>query len=81
MYCKHCSPKYNRRGYGNGPRQQELIGLLSGGEHTYTEIKVALDLGKDHTSVLLDRMLNYGLIKRVRRGVYALSDVWYTTAV
>lgn len=56
---------------GSGPTQQRLFDLLDQhGEMHYMEIAHALDMTKNRLAVLLHRLLQYGLIVRVRRGVY-----------
>ncbi len=81
-YCWHCSPKYHVRPRGEGAHHQKILGFLGTGPKRFMEIRAFMHWeDSTATSPTLDRMMRYGLIKRVRRGVYALSDVWYQKVV
>lgn len=54
---------------GTGPTQQKALIYLSQ-PRTYSELRDHLGITSGHTSFLLHKLLEYGLIERVSRGVY-----------
>lgn len=69
-----CSPcaavEVGKRLRGKGHRGQEVLAFIGDGRRRYTEIQKHLGITKAHTSSLLNRMIAYGLLERVDRGLY-----------
>lgn len=59
---------------GTGSTNARVLERLEHGPATYTEIREMLGLPNDRVGPLFVRLVRYGLIVRVRRGVYALPD-------
>lgn len=55
---------------GLGPRQQEVLAFMDGQPRRFSEIAKALDMSAGTVAVLLNRLIRYGLVERVSRGVY-----------
>jgi hypothetical protein len=71
--CVSCNGEYSReRGLslrGSGPTQQRALALLAAGR-TATFTEIADVVGRNFAPLLIGRLLSYGLIERVSRGVY-----------
>jgi DNA-binding MarR family transcriptional regulator len=50
--------------------QRRVLAFLDGGERRYSEIRDHLGTTGVNTTNILIRLVRYGLIVRVRRGVY-----------
>lgn len=76
-FCRACQAirggEFARTLRGSGQLQRDTLELISDGERRFIEIRDALGISDGHTSVHLNRMLRYGLIVRVKRGVYRVA--------
>lgn len=75
--CRDHNPAYEAQASrrGNGWRQKELLALLDDGPKRYMEISTAMGFArKTDAMVHLWRLMQYGLVVRVSRGLYARAD-------
>lgn len=80
MRCQACGPKYHARMHleGHGSVVERLYALLATRPHRFSEIRDALGLSNEHTSMRLRRSIALGRIVRVRYGVYELAPTHNT---
>lgn len=72
-FCTHHEPRLKMKARrGTGPTQLATLDFLSTGPKRFMEIREHLQITNWHTGVHLSRLHQYGLIKRVSRGMYAL---------
>jgi hypothetical protein len=76
--CVHCSPGYYGPRYaaarrGRGPVVERALALLDT-PHRFSEIRDELGITNGHTGQMLDRLLRYGLVERLDRGVYRRTE-------
>jgi hypothetical protein len=69
--CITCSNrKANKARRGTGPMSGAIVAYCAGQPRRYTEIRDHFGISKGHTSVAVNRLVKYGLLERVSRGVY-----------
>lgn len=79
-FCAECSGEmlaaYGRSTRGSGPTIGRVLRLMSDGkERSYSEIRDAVGISDERmASMLYGRLLRYGLVRRVSRGVYVLAE-------
>jgi putative AbiEi antitoxin of type IV toxin-antitoxin system len=74
-YCVSCANHRSHAQFkGRGPIQLAVLGLLAHGEARYSYIRNTLGLSSEHAAITLNRLVSYGLVERVRRGVYRLPS-------
>jgi len=65
----HYGPIYAAARRGHGPHGEKALAFLAR-PRRYSEIRDHLSVSNNQTDVLLNRLVRYGLIRRVSRGVY-----------
>lgn len=70
----HYGPIYAAARRGHGPTVDRLFVLFNGVPVRYSEIRDALGITDGRTSGLLNRLVRYGLIVRIGRGLYQLPS-------
>jgi len=73
--CGSCSadyygPLWSQERRGHGPVVEKALAFVGEQPRRYSEIRDHCGITSGHTSVLVHRMLQYGFIERVSRGVY-----------
>jgi hypothetical protein len=73
-YCNVCAPKhygpiYAAERRGTGPLGQRLLEIVNP-DLSFTDLAAQVGTSNNYMSVMINRMLHYGLIERVSRGRY-----------
>lgn len=75
LRCDRCGRERSRERMrakrGSGPMQERILAFLSDGPRRFTEIRMVLDIAdRSRLAPHLHRLVAYGLIERVERGLY-----------
>lgn len=60
---------------GHGPTVERVLTLIEDGTDRFTDIGNAAGISKGHTTNVLNRLVSYGLIERIARGRYRVTEI------
>lgn len=72
--CQACDTKHMlQRTKGKGPVQQRIAELITGKEMRLKDIAAAINRDRSHTRFMLKQMIDVGIARKVRKGVYTVD--------